>query len=140
MFFDGCGLPVWVPGPPWSHPWVLDVANLGQFSKLTKLKQLKLGKHKFNNILGPRGIMRLSLDGGKVLDQNSSLSAGNRMTNRRGLTAQTPLSTDMHSWMGWWGHAQRKEFLQVAITCDADLVGMASEFVVHAALQSRLKG
>ena len=110
MIFDGCGLPVWVPGPPWSHPWVLDVANLGQFSKLTKLKQLKLGKLKFNNILGPRGIMRLSLDGGKVLDQNSSLSAGNRMTNRRGLTAQTPLSTDMHSWMGWWGHAQRKEF------------------------------
>ena len=89
---------------------MLDVANLGQFSKLTKLKQLKLGKHKFNNILGPRGIMRLSLDGGKVLDQNSSLSAGNRMTNRRGLTAQTPLSTDIHSWMGWWGNAQRKEF------------------------------
>ena len=47
MIFDSCGLPVWVPGPPWSHPWVLDVANLGQFSKLTKLKQLKLGKHKF---------------------------------------------------------------------------------------------
>ena len=32
------------------------------------------------------------------------------MTNRRGLTAQTPLSTGMHSWIGWWGHAQRKEF------------------------------
>ena len=65
MIFDSCGLPVWVPGPPWSHPWVLDVANLVQFSKLTKLKQSKLSKHKFNNILGPRGVMRLSLDGGK---------------------------------------------------------------------------
>ena len=31
------------------------------------------------------------------------------MTTRRGLTAQTPLSAAMHSWMGWWAHAQRKE-------------------------------
>ena len=45
MIFDGCGLPVWVPGPPWSHPWALDIANLGRFSKLTKLKQSDLSKN-----------------------------------------------------------------------------------------------
>ena len=71
---------------------MLDVANLVQFSKLTKLKQSKLSKRR------------------KVLDENISLSTGNRMTNRPGLSTQTLLSAAMHSWMGWWGHAQRKEF------------------------------